>query len=536
MARPLLLGSETPRIFTPPLRELTEETTLGFEVIEFARIFLGIVLWPWQKWLLIHALELNEDGSYRFRRVLVLVARQNGKSQLAAVLAAWWLFVDSDRHPDRVPPIKFKITGTAQNLDIASQPWRSVKAWCDPKPPGGSDDPDVVASLQSATLAVRDANGKEEIVGVNKAHYQVRAAPAVRGKPNARVLMDELREQKTWEAWNAVSPTIKNVWSAQLWMLSNAGDIHAVVLAKQREGALKARAHWAQYVEGGLMDAEEYANQFDVSLGIFEWSAPEGCAKDDPSGILQANPSIGHGAMTVKSCISDIDGMTDAGYRTEILCQWVTSRVEVHLDQKKWAECAEPPRMAPTGELVERGAVLPADSPLVIGVDVSEDRLMSYVSVAGFLDDGRVFGEVVAMRAGMMWVEEVVLAVAKQQGSQFVALQSKGSPSSEFVDIFKRAGLTVIEIAGSALGSSAGRIQDRVRDQSFVHRAQPILDMAVSGAATRQLNEVRVWDRKGSPIDIAPIVSISNAVYGLETLPEDDVVMSAYEEHGLLFV
>ena len=116
-------GYAEPRIWTKPLRELTPETSLGFEVIDYAREVLHVELRPWQKWLLIHALELNEDGSYRFKKVIVLVARQNGKTMLASVLSSWWLFVDSQRHPERVPPVKFKIVGTAQNLDIAREPW-----------------------------------------------------------------------------------------------------------------------------------------------------------------------------------------------------------------------------------------------------------------------------------------------------------------------------------------------------------------------------------------------------------------------------
>lgn len=98
------VGYMVPRIWTRPLRPLTPETSLGYEVIEFARQYLGVAFRPWQKWLLIHALELNDDGSYRFKKVIVLVARQNGKTLLASVLATWWLLVDSARHPDMVPP------------------------------------------------------------------------------------------------------------------------------------------------------------------------------------------------------------------------------------------------------------------------------------------------------------------------------------------------------------------------------------------------------------------------------------------------
>ena len=73
-----LLGSETPRIFTPPLRKLTPKTTLGFAAIEFAEDVCQVTLYPWQKWLLLHALELHPDGGFRFRTIVVLVARQQG--------------------------------------------------------------------------------------------------------------------------------------------------------------------------------------------------------------------------------------------------------------------------------------------------------------------------------------------------------------------------------------------------------------------------------------------------------------------------
>ena len=55
----MVKGCETPRIYTPPLRELTPDTTLGFEIIDFAETVLQIDLIPWQRWLLIHAFEEN---------------------------------------------------------------------------------------------------------------------------------------------------------------------------------------------------------------------------------------------------------------------------------------------------------------------------------------------------------------------------------------------------------------------------------------------------------------------------------------------
>lgn len=140
-------GYMEPRIWTRPLRPLTRETSLGYEVIDFAREILGVEPRPWQRWLLVHALELNPDGSYRFRKVIALVARQNGKTMLMSVLATWWLAVDSTRHPDRVPPLSFKIVGTAQNLDIAREPWGRVRLWCNPEPSAEEAD-EAVPALQ----------------------------------------------------------------------------------------------------------------------------------------------------------------------------------------------------------------------------------------------------------------------------------------------------------------------------------------------------------------------------------------------------
>ena len=71
-----ILGHEVPRVFTPPRRPLTPQTSAGYSVIHFA-VWLHVQLVgtrfeelapelnPWQRWFLVHALELNPDGSYR---------------------------------------------------------------------------------------------------------------------------------------------------------------------------------------------------------------------------------------------------------------------------------------------------------------------------------------------------------------------------------------------------------------------------------------------------------------------------------------
>lgn len=500
------VGYMVPRIYTPPLRPLTPETSRGYEVVEFARDILGIELRPWQKWLLVHALELLEDGQYRFRRVIVLIARQNGKTTLASVLAAWWLQVESCRHPEMVPPLKFKIVGTAQNLDIAREPWNAVKLWCDPEPPDEASAEAAVPCLQEATAKVSDTNGKEFIKAANLAVYEIRAAKNARGKPAARVLMDELREQENWVAWNATSQTTKSFWSGQLWGLSNAGTAKSVVLARQRDAGLKTVASWNELVVDGGMDPSEWAEAHDGAIGLFEWSAPDGCALDDDAGLLQANPSCGFGGMTLRSLKADIDGMDEAGYRTEVLCQWVTADVKPYIDPEAWAELADP------------SSSIPADGRVVLSVDVSADRSTSYVAAAGEGAGGAEHVEVIARRDGIVWVPGYLDRVrAAWPGCREVALQTKGCPASELADELAERGWAVHRVEGSDLGAVAGRLRDRVVDGSLRHPPQPVSDQQVRVAVTRRLGEVEVWNRRDSAAQISGLVAMSQALWALET-------------------
>ncbi len=109
-------AASTRGLYTPPARDLTPDTTRGFEAVAFAEDVLGLELMPWQRWVLLHGLELAQDGSYRFRTLLVITSRQAGKSTLLQVLALWRMYVDG-------APL---VLGTAQNLSLAEETWQGA--------------------------------------------------------------------------------------------------------------------------------------------------------------------------------------------------------------------------------------------------------------------------------------------------------------------------------------------------------------------------------------------------------------------------
>ncbi|VXB25248.1 Putative phage terminase, large subunit [Arthrobacter sp. 9V] len=511
-----LKGKETPRLFTKPLRKLTPKTSLGFDVIRFASVILGLELFPWQKWLLIHALELNKDGTYRFRKLCILVGRQNGKTTLLTVLCLYWLYVDSGAFPEHVKPRDFLILGTAQDLDTAQEAWDRTNAYCDPDPENEAGIP----TLQSKTLKPVLGNGKTSIRLKSGAKYRVKAAnrKGGRGKSAARVLMDELREQQNFDAWSSVTKTMNAIFNSQLWGISNAGDAKSVVLRHLRDIALESVNEWDKYVETGIQSVEEYANKNDLTLGLFEWSAPDGCKKDDPEAIAQANPSLGY-TIEWETILSDLKTDPEFVFRTEVLCQWVTAAVFTYIDPLAWAsQCDLESEIAP-------------NSPVVIGVDTSADRSMTYVSVAGFREDGNRHVETVAQRAGMMWAPEAIKKIADKAGTTDVAVQAKGTPAIEFIEPLEKLGLNVIQVGGSELGSSAGQFKDHVEAGTVFHRSQPVLDMAISGGVTKTLGNMQVWDRIGSLVDVASVISANYALYGLDVHKEPATV-SAYVAMG----
>lgn len=507
-------------------------------MIAFALDVLGIDLYPWQKWLLIHALELNEDGTYRFRKVLVIVGRQNGKTTLLSVLTLWWLFMDSEEFPEHLPAHKFLILGTAQNLDLAEEAWDAALKRCDPDP-DEDDEVFVVEDLAAEARKPVKTNGKKSLRLKNGAKYEPRAASRMggRGKSAARVLMDEMREQQTWDVWGSVSKTKNAIFNSQLWGISSAGDAKSVVLRALRDGAIKTIEAFEQYVESGLQSLEEFANSHDVATALFEWSAPEDAELLDVEGILQANPSVGYNPMFFDSIWSDLLGDEDeATKRTEILGQWVTSMIVPYLPGEEWSEAADAPEVDERGRIVHEGSTIAAGSRRVLGVDVSGDRKMTYIGVAGFRSDELAHVEVIAQRPGMMWVVPCLEQVRAKTGINEVALQGRGCAAADLIEPLRKAGFTVHEIVGTPMLNSAGRLHDGVRDGTVRHRNQPVLNMAAENGTTRNLSGMPVWDREKAPVDVSPIVAVTMALYALLAIEGEEPTESAYEDHDLLVV
>lgn len=492
-------GSEQPRVFTPPLRELTPETSLGFSVIQFATDVLEMRLLPWQKWLLVHMLELLPDNSLRFRTVVVLVARQNGKSTLSQVLALWFMYVYGVR----------LVLGTAQDLDTAEEVWQGA---VDLVTELDEEDQPMRQELFALLDKVVMVNGKKSLNLKSGERYKVKAANrrAGRGLSGDLVLLDELREHQSWDAWGAITKTTMARAMALVLALSNAGDATSIVLRYLRKMAhaavgdpdgLSIDGDAASLLPvAGEFEAEDVELGDEESLAIFEWSAPPGCSVSDRDGWAQANPSLGH-TITERTIASACKTDPEWVFRTEVLCQWSDGSLEGPFPPLSWESCLDPKSQIPEG------------SPISAAVDVSWDRSMAHIAFCGIRTDGLPHVEIVASRAGTEWVKPWLEERIVKAKVTHITIQANGAPASSLMAELETLKTKMVPWAGPDIAKACGAFYDSVRLGGIRRLPQPVLDVPAATAKVRALGEAWTWDRKNSATDVAPLVAATAAVW-----------------------
>ena len=369
-------GKTSPRLWPRPLRPLTPATSHGYAVIAFA-YSIGIELLPWQRWILVHALEILPSGRYRFRNVIVIVARQNGKTTLLKVLALWFMLHGGAR----------MVLGTSTNLEYAREAWNGAVELAiehdDPLHSGGAtvqrgvgplDDPLFGTPTRTAAApwikSVKYGALDTSMLFYNGARYKIATAGRRGGRSLScdLVIADELREHKTWDAWGAASGTTTARPNPQIWGISNMGDQESIVL-------------------NHFIDAGESAialGDTETDIGLFSYSAAPGADLTDRDAWRQANPSVGWIPGFTESTLEGKSKLPPTVFRPEHMCIPIDSG-NPGFNGDAWRDSGDP-----------NGTMDAYRSRVVCGVDVSPD--LAHVSLIAVADtgDGRARCEPVA--------------------------------------------------------------------------------------------------------------------------------------------
>jgi len=492
-------GKTEPRLYTKELRPLTEKTSLGFACVEYATTILKKKLYPWQEWALIHALEivgdLKKSWHFRFRTVLFLISRQNGKTVLSEVIASFFLNVLMVEN----------IFGTSLSLEKAEEVWEAV-----------INDQEAIPELSVEVTRISRTNGKKSLELTEGRKYKVGAPTrrAGRGDSNDLVMLDEIREHRDWETWSAAAASTNAKPNGLTVCFSNAGDPDSIVLRQLRSQALGQKTSF-----GGDVDAN--------TLGLFEWSAPEGAATDDLEALAQANPAMGYGLLTERALMANRGTFPEAKFRAECMCQQVETILPAPFPDGAW----------------ERGtdtnSFIPPDKPVVYGIDLSQDRRWTSIGVCGLRADGNWHIEVIARRIGTEWALDWFRERALRSKMK-LAFQSRGAPVAGLAEqICTIPGVERIGIEGPELTNAWGRFYDGVaaclpdgEGSKIYHLPQPVMD---APGKTMQLKNmgggVKLPDRIKSPDDIAPLFACIMAFAGISKpdKAEKKIYESAYE-------
>lgn len=281
--KPKLMGAVKPRIMSPALKG----NSYGDAFAEFCKS-CNYNLMPWQKFVADDFLTVDADGNFIRKTVAILVARQNGKSWLAAFRILFGLFELGEK----------SVVAMSSNRSMALTTFRQVISIIE-----ANEHLRVQVKLNRGMVG-RFANGQESIELKNGATYKVVAATrdGARGLTADLLFIDELREISE-EAMKAAKPVTRARPNSQSLFTSNAGDAYSLVLNDLRERALSYPAK---------------------SLGWYEYSAPQHSKVDDRKAWAMANPALG---ITITEDVLAEAVSTDSveTIKTEMLCTWVSS-------------------------------------------------------------------------------------------------------------------------------------------------------------------------------------------------------------------
>lgn len=286
-----------PRIYTQPLSPTFISD--GPKLRKFVELFCKtedgkpLVLDPWQAWFIDACLERYPDdhhnvelaGRLRFREVVLSVARQNGKSEIATVLGFYGLLMH-----DPAP----YVIGLASNKEQADLIYRRVQ----------------YTATHHGSLAKRfKSTGTRGIKRLDASGFYVTKpakADALQGIPVSLCLFDEV---------HLCSP---DMWSAMT--LGTQAKSDGIVIGLTTAGDNTSTLLKTLYDQG-----QKSVNDEGTRIGFFCWTAPDGVPVDDPEGILDANPSVVCGRRSLDVLLDAVRRMPESDARRYVLNQFVSS-------------------------------------------------------------------------------------------------------------------------------------------------------------------------------------------------------------------
>lgn len=476
----LRVGESRPRLCSVP----PAVSSAGSEAVDLAGR-AGLVLDPWQAWILDRALAERHDGKWAAWEIGLIIPRQNGKSAIleARELAGLVLFGET------------LIIHTAHEFRTSQEAFRRIRKLIEKTP-----------ELDRAVMKMPESHGEEgiEFRGGTRLRFLARSKTAARGFSCDLLVYDEAMILPA-DIVGSSLPTMSarnmaTVGGTQVWYTGSAGlgSVSTQLALIRSRGK---RAH-----ETGIADE---------SLFFAEWSVEPhtpycdpGCSEHDEiydvESYYKANPGLGYihsdgTGLTLEAVEREAAGM-DAH-------QFAVERLDVGTypaPKDGWAVIPRRWWLATVNNEVPRPA-----SP-AFAIDTTPKRTFSSIALAGTGRESKVYLELADHRPGTAWLLNRALELDRRWSPVGWAVDPRAAAGT-LIDDMIQSGLNVIQPSARDMAFAFGGIYDDFRDDMLTHAADKEVASALAGAATRKLGDGLAWDRTNSDVDISPLVAYSLA-------------------------
>jgi hypothetical protein len=155
----------------------------------------------------------------------------------------------------------------------------------------------------------------------------------------------------------------------------------------------------------------------------------------------------------------------------------------------------------------------------VLAVEVAADRGHTSICSACRLPDGRVQVELVAYLGGTATAVDRVVEFHDRWKIHATVIDPMGAATNLRQPLGERRGVTLVAPDAAAVKVAHADFVDLARAKRLAVAASDVLSTAMQHLTERQLGGQPVFDRRGAPVDIAPLVAAELAVWGLRHGP-----------------
>lgn len=478
------MNSWLPARYTPPL---TEDFTSAIDpyIPAFQLIWrkaFGYTLSAWQIWLLRSILEVFPEGhpragQLRYRQVLISVARQNGKTEIAAALGIWGLLRDTNQ----------LVIGIASSAEQATLVYdRTMKAIA------------ANSALKRRFTAITTTRG---IRATDGSEYQIKGAShaALQGLPISLGIVDEVHLLKD-NLWTALVNGTGGRANAIVVGITTAGDDNSTLLQhlyKNGERAIQGEASMQRF-------------------GFYVWEAESSIVPEDDSEFLrllmQANPSVAEGIKDGENTVTDARGNPEPDIVRYQLNRFVSAE-DRFMTLDFWGRCArEPGERFPRPRRGERRTVF-------LSVDISRDKEWASIVASTKAADGIVHTELVHSVMKPTLAGLVELCVKLRAANPHAVFVADGYSGRELGAHLTQRGLQVRIISPSDMLNACSTFYSMVAQRRIRHASDLVLTDQLP--KTKRVNRGDAW--RIVPIDGVPIDAVmatATGVYVAETTAE----------------